>query len=85
MKRYERFILSLLWSIASICFLGYTLVHYGSKIEILTLLIGVVGGTIVGGIFGHYFTTTHKSTVVEENESKPLEINNTNINEIENQ
>lgn len=72
MKRYERFILSLLWSLASICFLGYTLVHYGNKIEILTLLIGLIGGTIVGGIFGHYFTTTHKNIVGIENEGDNL-------------
>lgn len=83
MRKHERFILSLLWSIASIVFLGYTLVHYGHKIEILTLLIGLIGGTIVGGIFGHYFTTTHKNVAVEENGNEQLEINNTINNELE--
>ena len=60
------FIISLLWSVACIYFLGYILVHYGAQKEILTLIIGLIGGTIIGGIFAHYFCSTHRPNRPEE-------------------
>lgn len=61
-KEYERLIIAILWSLACIFYIGYILVVYGSRTEILTLIIGLIGGCIVGGIFGHYFSSNHKPT-----------------------
>ncbi len=71
MKNYERFIISIIWSLACIYFLGYILIYYGDKMEILTLIIGLIGGTITGSIFGHYFSSQHKNTIVEEVPKEP--------------
>ena len=55
-----RAILAIFWSVVSAYFLHTIIIKYGHIIEILTLIIGLVGGTILGGIFGMYFggTTT---------------------------
>ena len=55
-----REILAVMWSIASIVMLGYVLIRFGDKVEILTLIIGTLTGTIIGGIYGFYFSSTHK-------------------------
>lgn len=55
-----REILAIMWSIAAIVMIGYVLVQYGDKVEILTLIIGTLTGTIIGGIYGFYFSSTHK-------------------------
>ncbi len=47
--------LAFMWSLACIWFVGFILVKHGDKVEILTLMIGLIGGTIIGGIFGTYF------------------------------
>lgn len=70
MKGHERFIISLMWSLACIYFIGYILIHYGNKMEILTLLIGIIGGTIVGSIFGHYYSSAHRTGNVTSVESQ---------------
>lgn len=38
--------------------------------EILTLLIGIIGGTIVGSIFGHYYSSAHRTGNVTSVESQ---------------
>lgn len=47
--------LAYFWSIVTALILGYIVIKWGSEKEILTLIIGLVGGTIIGGIFGIYF------------------------------
>jgi len=63
MKNNHRFILSLFWSISSAIMIGYIIYQYGGNMEILTLIIGLLSGSIVGGIFGHYFGSAHKNEV----------------------
>ena len=50
-----RSVLAIIWSLAAIHFINYILIRHGSEKEILTLIIGLVGGTIIGPIFGTYF------------------------------
>ena len=54
--------LAYMWSMASIIMLVYILYNWGNRVEILTLIIGLIGGTVLGGIFGVYFggVTTNK-------------------------
>lgn len=54
--------LAYIWSVGAIIMLGYILYKWGDQKEILTLVIGLIGGTILGGIFGVYFggSTTAK-------------------------
>ncbi len=35
--------------------LGYILYRWGDRVEILTLIIGLIGGTILGAVYGVYF------------------------------
>ena len=46
------------WSFVGAALLFYILIMYGGEKEILTLVIGIVSGTILGGIFGVYFGGT---------------------------
>ena len=62
-----RSLLAIIWSIAAIRMLWYILVNYGQEKEILTLLIGLVGGTIIGNIFGTYFAASYRKPVNEQN------------------
>jgi hypothetical protein len=50
--------LAYVWSIAAILFIGFILVRWGDQKEILTLIIGLIGGTVLGGVFGVYFGGT---------------------------
>jgi Mn2+/Fe2+ NRAMP family transporter len=70
-----RNVLALLWSIFTFAMLSYILYKWGDQKEILTLIIGLVGGTILGSIFGYYFSATHKNKN-ETNDETP----NTNGN-----
>lgn len=47
--------LAYFWSVVSAIILMYIVVKWGAEKEILTLIIGLIGGTIVGGIFGLFF------------------------------
>ena len=53
-----RFILACFWSAFGAAAIGYVLVHYGDKVEILTLVFGTISGTIIGGVFGVYFNSS---------------------------
>lgn len=55
-----RSVLAVLWSLASIHFINYILIKFGSEKEILTLIIGLIGGTVIGAIFGTYFGGTYR-------------------------
>jgi len=35
--------------------LAYILYRWGDRVEILTLIIGLIGGTILGAVYGVYF------------------------------
>ncbi len=75
MKNIREF-LAVMWSFAAIIMLGYVLVMYGDKIEILTLIIGTLTGTIIGGIYGYYFSSTHKDKPVTPEPINEVDPNN---------
>lgn len=58
-------ILAYFWSVAAFLFIGYILIRFGQEKEILTLIIGIIGGTILGGIYGVYFNASHAKKVTE--------------------
>lgn len=47
--------LAYMWSVFAGGILAYIVIRWGDKMEILTLIIGLIGGTVLGGIFGIYF------------------------------
>jgi hypothetical protein len=44
-----------LFTLGSIAMLAYILYMWGGKTEILTLIIGLIGGTLLGSVSGVYF------------------------------
>ena len=56
----DRKLLAFFWSLIAAGLLVYITVHFGDRVEILTLIIGTLTGTIIGGIFGVYFSANHK-------------------------
>lgn len=71
--------LALIWSIAAIIMIGYILIKYGDQKEILTLIIGLIGGTVVGGMFGFYFSSSHKDKPDASITTTNTEITNSQI------
>lgn len=62
--------LSYFWSVVSAVILGYIVYRWGNEKEILTLIIGLIGGTILGGIMGLWFGGTnnkHTTTTTDPN------------------
>ncbi len=51
-------LLALSWSAFVMWAIGYIIVMFGKEKEILTLIIGIISGTILGGIFGVYFASS---------------------------
>lgn len=47
--------LAYIWTFITGAILMYIVYRWGDKMEILTLIIGLIGGTILGGIFSIYF------------------------------
>ena len=47
---------------------------YGDRVEILTLIIGLIGGVILQGIFGTYFSSSHNR------QPTPIQPNTTTTN-----
>lgn len=47
--------LAYIWTFIAGVILSYIVWKWGDQKEILTLIIGLIGGTILGGIFGIYF------------------------------
>ena len=55
--------------------LGYIIVVHGDQKEILTLIIGIIGGTILGGVYGTYFAASNnKNTPSQPDGSTTAEI-----------
>lgn len=55
--------LSYMFTVGSIGMLSYILYMWGAKTEILTLIIGLIGGTLLGSVSGVFFgggTSTKK-------------------------
>ena len=65
-----RSILAILWSLAAIKFLWFILTKHGDKVEILTLIIGLIGGTILNSVFGTYFAAAYKKQDPEQQENQ---------------
>lgn len=49
------------WTVASFILLSYIVYKWGDKLEILTLIIGLIGGTVIGTILGYYYQSTPNS------------------------
>jgi len=47
--------LAYIFSISSIVMISYILYNWGNQREILTLIIGLIGGTLLGSVSGVYF------------------------------
>jgi len=47
--------LAYIFAVGGIIMLGYVLYRWGDKTEILTLVIGLIGGTLLGSVSGVYF------------------------------
>lgn len=70
-----RALLAFYWSICVSLMLFYILYKWGSILAILTLVIGLIGGTILGGIFGVYFAgglTKKADTQVTQTGDSPV-------------
>lgn len=77
--QHERRNLAYFWSITAAGLLWYILIKYGGEKEILTLIIGIISGTLLGGIFGVYFAgvVTNKPTSSATTESGDVNVNST--------
>ena len=67
-------ILAIYWSVIASLLLAFILFKYGDRVEILTLIIGLIGGLILQGIFGTYFSASHNKP------SLPIQPNTTTTN-----
>lgn len=67
-----RELLTLILVVFSLSMIFYILINWGSEKEILTLIIGLLGGTILGSIIGTYYGSSHK----QQNEIKYNETTN---------
>ncbi len=70
-----RELLTLILVMSSMAMIFYILVNFGYKMEILTLIIGLIGGTILGRVTGTYYNEIHKPTDIN-NEIKENETTN---------
>jgi ABC-type enterochelin transport system permease subunit len=60
-----RELLTLILVFFAMSMLFYILINWGAKMEILTLLIGLIGGTVLGSITGTYYGSNHKNNTDE--------------------
>jgi hypothetical protein len=56
-----RELLTLILVFFAMSMLFYILINWGAKMEILTLMIGLIGGTVLGSITGTYYGSNHKT------------------------
>ena len=57
-----RFLLAAFVTVDAALMLFYILVRFGGRTEILTLIIGLIGGTLLSPVIGTYFGGTHRTT-----------------------
>lgn len=69
--------LAYIFALGAIVMLGYILYRWGDKTEILTLVIGLIGGTLLGGVSGVYFGG---STGKKPDSQVPVTGNNPTVN-----
>ena len=50
-----RKVLAFFWSLVSAAILIFVVIKYGNDKATLNLILGLLGGTVLGGIFGVYF------------------------------
>lgn len=60
-----RELLTLILVLFSMTMIFFILKNWGSEKEILTLIIGLLGGTILGSITGTYYGSSHKNHSLE--------------------
>ena len=65
-----RELLTLILVFFAMSMLFYILINWGAKMEILTLLIGLIGGTVLGSITGTYYGSNHKTNIDETGNKK---------------
>ena len=64
--------IAIMCCLACFYYIDYIIKHYGHKLEILTLIIGLIGGTMVGNVLAFYFGGTNKSPRdSDKNETTP--------------
>ncbi len=54
--------------------LSYIIVRFGDRVEILTLIIGIIGGTILGAVLGTYFAASNNNKISHPDGSTTAEI-----------
>lgn len=74
-----RAILAYFWSVVTAFLLYYILRNWGQEKEILTLVIGLIGGTILGGVFGVYFGASHKVPLSDQKTTTEITADSTVI------
>ena len=52
--------LAFVWTSVAAFILIYALVVYGNDKATLNLILGIIGGSVIGGIFGYYFSDSAK-------------------------
>ncbi len=70
-----------IFTIGSIAMLSYILYMWGSHTEILTLIIGLIGGTLLGSVSGVYFggsSTPKKADATVTTNADTTNVNVTN-------
>lgn len=60
-----RELLTLIFAFFAMSMLFYILINWGANMEILTLIIGLIGGTVLGSITGTYYGSTHKNNNID--------------------
>jgi hypothetical protein len=65
-----RELLTLIFVFFAMSMLFYILIKWGANMEILTLMIGLIGGTVLGSITGTYYGSSHKNNNENETTNK---------------
>ena len=72
-----RAILAYFWSVISAGLIFYITVTFGSRVEILTLILGFISGGIVGTILPTYFSATNHKPIGTGTTTTETETNST--------
>ena len=69
-----RELLTLILVLFSMSMIFYILVMWGYKMEILTLIIGLIGGTILGSVTRTYYNEIHKPTEAQNENNNDTDV-----------